>query len=63
MSKEKIEKDIVSIYLPLGLVEIIDKRAREYFFNRSKQIQFDLLNYYQQIGYMQNIKRDNNGSK
>ena len=58
MSKEKIEKDIVSIYLPLVLVEIIDKRAREYFFNRSKQIQFDLLNYYQQIGYLQNIKEE-----
>lgn len=58
MSKEKIEKDIVSIYLPLGLIEIIDKRASEYFFNRSKQIQFDLLNYYQQIGYIQNIKKE-----
>ena len=48
----KIDKETVSIYLPISLIETIDKRADEYYLSRSKQIQIDLLNYYKQIGYV-----------
>ena len=49
----KIEKEVVSIYIPLSLIETIDKRSKEYYLSRSKQIQVDLLNYYRQIGYVE----------
>lgn len=49
----KIEKEVVSIYIPLSLIETIDKRSKEYYLSRSKQIQVDLLNYYRKIGYVE----------
>ena len=49
----KIERDNISIYIPLNLIETIDKRAKEFYLSRSKQIQVDLLNYYKQIGYIE----------
>lgn len=55
---KKNEKDVFSVYLPIGIVEIIDKRARQHFLSRSKQIQFDLLNYYLQIEYLKPNDKD-----
>ena len=49
----KIDKEVVSIYIPLSLIETIDKRSKEYYLSRSKQIQIDLRNYYKQIGYVE----------
>ena len=49
----KIERDNISIYIPLSLIETIDKRSKEFYLSRSKQIQIDLLNYYKQIGYIE----------
>ena len=49
----KIDKEVVSIYIPLILIETIDKRSKEYYLSRSKQIQVDLLTYYKQIGYIE----------
>ena len=49
----KIERDNISIYIPLNLIETIDKRAKEFYLSRSKQIHIDLLNYYKQIGYIE----------
>ena len=55
----KIEKDNISIYIPLSLVEMIDKRSKEFYLSRSKQIQVDLLNYYKQIGYIETEDKRN----
>lgn len=55
----KIEKDNISIYIPLSLIETIDKRSKEYYLSRSKQIQVDLLNYYKQIGYIETEDKRN----
>ena len=55
----KIEKDNISIYIPLSLIETIDKRSKEYYLSRSKQIQVDLLNYYKQIGYIETENKRN----
>ena len=49
----KIDKEIVSLYIPLSLIETIDKRSKEYYLSRSKQVQIDLVNYYKQIGYVE----------
>ena len=49
----KIERDNISIYIPVSLIEMIDKRSKEFYLSRSKQIQVDLLNYYKQIGYIE----------
>ena len=55
----KIERDNISIYIPLSLIETIDKRSKEYYLSRSKQIQVDLLNYYKQIGYIETEDKRN----
>lgn len=55
----KIERDNISIYIPLSLIEMIDKRSREFYLSRSKQIQVDLLNYYKQIGYIETKDKRN----
>ena len=49
----KIERDNISIYIPVSLIEMIDKRSKEFYLSRSKQIHIDLLNYYKQIGYIE----------
>ena len=38
---------------------MIDKRSREFYLSRSKQIQVDLLNYYKQIGYIETKDKRN----
>ena len=55
----KIERDNISIYIPLSLIETIDKRSKEFYLSRSKQIQIDLLNYYKQIGYIETEDKRN----
>ena len=55
----KIERDNISIYIPVNLVEMIDKRSKEFYLSRSKQIQVDLLNYYKQIGYIETEDKRN----
>ena len=55
----KIERDNISIYIPLSLIETIDKRSKEFYLSRSKQIQVDLLNYYKQIGYIETEDKRN----
>ena len=55
----KIERDNISIYIPLSLIEMIDKRSKEFYLSRSKQIQVDLLNYYKQIGYIETENKRN----
>ena len=55
----KIDKETISIYIPAGLIETIDKRADEYYLSRSKQIQIDLLTYYKQIGYIETENETN----
>ena len=47
-----IDKETISIYIPVSLIETIDKRSKEYYLSRSKQIQLDLISYYKQIGYI-----------
>ena len=55
----KIDKEIVSLYIPLSLIETIDKRSKEYYLSRSKQVQIDLINYYKQIGYVEKEEERN----